>query len=256
MANQLTVEAFIAKQPEYDRKRRYLLPLLRAILPLVCKVDVTGLENIPRSGCTSLMINHISPLDPIVVTAAIPFRYVISLSKAENFENPLFRFLLNQWGGYPINRGEIDRKALVQTIELMKSGQLVLMAPEGTRHPEGLAEAKDGLAYVATKADAVIVPTAIAGAQDWKQRLKRFRRAYARIHFGRPFKFKTDGRTRIPREELNAMITEAMYQLALAIPEEFAQFRGVYADVENATTNHLDFIDLTSVTPETAPTIP
>ena len=242
MTNDITVEEFIAKQPEYDKNRRILYPILRSIVPLFCKVEVTGLENIPRDGQTCIMINHISNLDPIAVTYAVPFRYVISLSKRENFSLPLLGWLFKQWGTYPINRGSIDRKALTQTIELMKSGQLVLMAPEGTRHPEGLAEAKDGLAYIASKTDVVIVPTAICGAQDWLTRIKRFRRAYVRLHFGKPFKFKTAGRKRIPREELGLMIQEAMYQLSLTIPEEYEAFRGVYSDIENATTEHIEFV--------------
>ena len=241
-ASNMTVEEFIAKQPEYDKNRRILHPLLRALLPIFCKVEVTGLDNVPESGRTCVMINHISYLDPIVITHAITSRYVISLSKAENFNVPVVSWLLNKWGGYPINRGAYDRKALTQTIELMKSGQLVLMAPEGTRHPEGLAPAKDGLAYVASKADAVIVPTAICGAHDWKSRLKRFRRAYVRINFGKPFRLKTEGRKRIPREELGIMIQEAMYQLALAVPDNFAHLRGAYSDIENATTNHIEFV--------------
>lgn len=242
MTDDMTIAEFIAMQPEYDKKRRILYPLLRAVVNSFCKVEITGLENIPREGQTCLMINHISNLDPIAVTYAVPFRYVISLSKRENFSLPLLGWLFKQWGTYPINRGEIDRKALMQTIELMKSGQLVLMAPEGTRHPEGLAEAKDGLAFIASKTDVVIVPTAICGAQDWLTRLKRFRRAYVRLHFGKPFKFKTEGRKRIPRDELGRMIQEAMYQLSLTIPEEYAAFRGVYSDVENATTDHIEFV--------------
>lgn len=240
--NSMTVEEFIAKQADYDKNRRILHPMLRTLMPLLCKVEVTGLDNIPREGRTCIMINHISYIDPIVVTHAIPFRYVISLSKAENFEVPVISWLLKKWGGYPINRGSYDRKALTQTIELMKSGQLVLMAPEGTRHPNGLAPAKDGLAYVASKADAAIVPTAICGAQDWRTRLKRFRRGYARIHFGKPFRLKTEGRKRIPRDELGLMIQEAMYQLALSIPDEHAYLRGAYSDIENATTDHIEFV--------------
>jgi len=242
MTNDMTIADFIAMQPEYDKKRRILYPILRAVVNSFCKVEVTGLENIPRDGQTCIMINHISNLDPIAVTYAIPFRYVISLSKQENFKLPLLGWLFKQWGTYPINRGSVDRKALTQTIELMKSGQLVLMAPEGTRHPEGLAEAKDGLAYIASKTDVTIVPTAICGAQDWLTRLKRFRRAYVRLHFGKPFKFRVEGRKRVPREELGLMIQEAMYQLSLTIPNEYAEFRGVYSDIENATTDHIEFV--------------
>lgn len=234
---------YIAAQPKLNRRRKYLHKLLTWLSKPLVRIEATGTENIPSSGSAILMMNHISGLDPIVVTIAVKNRYVISMSKAENLKNPLFRALIDVWGGYYIQRGIVDRKALQNTVELLKSDQLVLIAPEGTRHPEGLAPAKDGLAYLATKADAIVIPATVSGAQDWKSRLKRLQRAYTRVNFGRPFKFKTDGRKRIPRDELQTMMQEAMYQMAVAIPDEYGDFRGVYSDVENATTNLLEFID-------------
>ena len=242
MPDELSIEEYIARQPEYDKRRRILLPVLRAAVPSFCRIEVEGLENVPRQGSASLMINHISYLDPIVVTASIPFRYTISLSKIENFRIPVVGWFLQQWGHFPIHRGDYDRKALMQTIALLQSGQLLLMAPEGTRHAGGLQPGKDGLAYVATKSDAVIVPTAICGAENWKSRMKRLRRAYAKVVFGRAFRFRTDGQTRIPRQALSQMIREAMYQLAATIPDEYAHLRGHYAELENATTDTIDFI--------------
>ncbi|MCY4537209.1 MAG: lysophospholipid acyltransferase family protein [Chloroflexi bacterium] len=242
MPDELSIEEYIARQPEYDKRRRILLPVLRAAVPSFCRIEVEGLENVPRQGSASLMINHISYLDPIVVTASIPFRYTISLSKIENFRIPVVGWFLRQWGHFPIHRGDYDRKALMQTIALLQSGQLLLMAPEGTRHAGGLQPGKDGLAYVATKSDAVIVPTAICGAENWKSRMKRLRRAYAKVVFGRAFRFRTDGQRRIPRQALSQMIREAMYQLAATIPDEYAHLRGHYAELEKSTTDTIDFI--------------
>lgn len=242
MSQEMSIEEYIARQPQYDRARRIMLPLLRAAVPAFCKVDVAGLRNVPRQGRACLMINHVSYLDPIVVTVSIPFRYTISLSKAENFSIPVAGWFLRRWGHYPIHRGEFDRKALMQTIALLKSEQLVLMAPEGTRHPEGMQKAKEGLAYVATKADAVIVPAAICGAEDWRRRLKRFRRAYAKVVFGKPFRLRADNRPRIPRAELAEMTAQAMHQLALTIPDEYAYLRGYYRDIEEARSDCLEFV--------------
>lgn len=242
MAAELSIEEYIARQPEYDKRRRILLPMLRALVPGFCRVEVEGLENVPRQGGASLMINHISYLDPIVVTASIPFRYTISLSKIENFRIPVFGWLLRQWGHFPIHRGDYDRKALMQTIALLQSGQVVLMAPEGTRHAGGLQPGKDGLAYVATKSDALIIPTAICGAENWRSRMKRLRRAYAKVIFGKGFRFRSDGRTRIPRPALAQMIREAMFQLAATIPDEYAHLRGHYAEIEKATTDTIEFV--------------
>lgn len=242
LSHELSIEEYIARQPEYDQRRRFLLPMLRAAVPAFCKIEVEGLENVPRQGSASLMINHISYLDPIVVTASIPFRYTISLSKIENFRIPVLGWFLRQWGHFPIHRGDYDRRALMQTIALLQSGQLVLMAPEGTRHAGGLQPGKDGLAYVATKSDAVIVPTAICGAENWKSRMKRLRRAYAKVVFGKGFRFRAESQKRIPRQALSQMIREAMYQLAATIPDEYAHLRGHYAETEKATTDYLDFL--------------
>ena len=242
MPHELSIEEYIERQPDYDRKRRIMHPLLRALVPAFCKVDVAGLHNVPRQGRACLMINHVSYLDPIVVTVCIPFRHTVSLSKAENFSIPVAGWFLRQWGHFPIHRGKYDRKALMQTIELLKSEQLVLMAPEGTRHPEGMQPAKEGLAFVASKADAVIVPAAICGAENWRSRLKGFRRAYAKVVFGKPFRFRAEDRRRIPRAELSEMTSQAMYQLALTMPADYAYLRGHYSDVENARADRLEFI--------------
>ena len=141
MPQELSIEEYIARQPEYERARRIMHPLLRAVVPTFCKVDAAGLENVPRQGRTCLMINHVSYLDPIVVTVSIPFRHTVSLSKVENFSLPLAGWCLRQWGHYPIHRGEYDRRALMQTIALLKSGQLVLMGAGGhapsRRHAAG-----------------------------------------------------------------------------------------------------------------------
>lgn len=242
MPTDLSIEEYIARQPDYDKRRRMLLPLLRAAVPAFCEVKVEGLENVPRHGSASLMINHTSYLDPIVVTASIPFRYTISLSKIENFRIPVVGWFLRQWGHFPIRRGDYDRKALMQTIALLQSGQLLLMAPEGTRHAGGLQPGKDGLAFVATKSDTIIVPTAICGAEDWKSRMKRLRRAYAKVVFGKGFRFRTAGQKRLPRRVLSQMIDEAMYQLAATIPDDYAHLRGHYAQLEKATADYLEFL--------------
>jgi 1-acyl-sn-glycerol-3-phosphate acyltransferase len=164
------------------------------------------------------------------------------MTKIENARNPLLKPFVDWWGSYTVNRGEVDRKALLNSIELVKSGQLILIAPEGTRQPNGLSEAKDGLAFIATKADAVIIPTGISGAIGWDSKLKRFQRPRINITFGRPFRFKINEQGRIPREELSAMSHEAMYQLALAIKD--TTMRGAYSDVSKATTHYLEFIKI------------
>ncbi|MBI5669106.1 MAG: 1-acyl-sn-glycerol-3-phosphate acyltransferase [Chloroflexi bacterium] len=235
-----SVQDYVARQPRLTWRRRALRGLIQGLgFHVLWKMDITGRENIPDTGPTIIMMNHIALIDPVLVMGAVTNRFVIPMTKIENVRNPIIRPFVLWWGAYSVNRGEIDRKALLNSIELVKSGQLILIAPEGTRQKHGLAEAKEGLAYVATKANAVIVPTGIAGAQTWADDLKRLRRARISVNFGRPFRFKTNGQPRVPREVLASMSHEAMYQLALAIKDP--ALRGVYSDISRMTTDYLEF---------------
>jgi 1-acyl-sn-glycerol-3-phosphate acyltransferase len=235
-------QAYIARQERVAWRRFLLRGFIRTLgFKVLWKVDVTGLENIPDTGPTILMMNHISTIDPVLCMGAVTHRYVIPMTKIENAQHPLIGWLVRWYDAYTVNRGEVDRQALTNSIELLKSGQLILIAPEGTRSPDGLIQPKDGLTYVATKANAVIVPAAVAYAQDWLAKLKHFKQAYAHVHFGKPFRFKTMGRERIPRDELAKMTQEAMYQLALALPDE--NRRGYYSDISRATTDTLEFFE-------------
>ncbi|NDJ61504.1 MAG: 1-acyl-sn-glycerol-3-phosphate acyltransferase [Chloroflexi bacterium] len=240
MTRSHSVEEYVARQPSLAWRRQILRSAIQGALRLLTRLTVTGAERLPDSGPTILMMNHLSLLDPVLCMAAVRNRFVIPMTKIETLRSPFVGPFVIWWGAYTVDRSEIDRKALTNSIELVKSGQLILIAPEGTRQTQ-LSEPKDGLAYVATKADAVIVPTGISGTLNWQRPLFTLQRPPLHVNFGPPFKFKTDGRPRVARDDLHAMSREAMFQLAAAIEDE--SLRGVYSDLSQATTDHLEFID-------------
>lgn len=232
------VRDYIARQPSLGWRRTVFNALLRLLVRVLIDFEVTGVENIPPRGPTILMMNHISAIDPGLCMAAVRTRHVVPMSKIENFRSPVLGPFLWWYGAYKVRRGEVDREALMNSIALLRSGMMILIAPEGTRSPTGLQQPKDGMTYVATKADAVILPAGISGAQHFKHRFPR--RTPVQLHFGRPFRFKTGGRARIPRDELAQMTRESMIQLALAIRDP--ALRGVYRDAV-PTTETLEFVD-------------
>jgi 1-acyl-sn-glycerol-3-phosphate acyltransferase len=243
MSLETSVQEYVAMQPRFAWRRSILRTTARVVFRSFANISYTNTQNVPDTGPGILLMNHISLLDPILCLAAVTNRFVVPMSKIENASHPLIGPLIRMYGAYWVNRGEVDRKALINSIELLKSGTLILIAPEGTRQTNGLNRPKDGLAFVATKADAIIIPAAVSGAQNWEKQLSRFKRPTINVNFGRPFRFKLgdSNRARIPREELSAMTEEAMYQLALALPDE--NLRGLYRDVSQATTEYLEFID-------------
>lgn len=237
-----SIAAFVTQQGKFTWRRRILRALIRQVgFRVLAKVDITGSENIPANGPCILMMNHISLLDPVACLGAVSTRFVVPMTKIENLDVPVLGFLVRWWGAYTVDRDSVDRKALLNSIELVKSGQMILIAPEGTRHPEGLSVPKDGMTYVATKSNAVILPTTISGKVDFRKQWKRLHRAQIRVNFGRPFRFTSDKHARIPRKVLGMMTQEAMYQLAMAQPDP--GLRGHYSDLRKATTDHIEFVN-------------
>lgn len=226
---------------------RYWLPrtiyrdvLARLFLPFIAKIKVQGLENAPATGPTIFMINHIAGVDPLVVMLTVRSRFLIPFSKIENLDIPIAKYLIRLWGVVPVKRGEVDRLALGVSLDLLKHGYGLVVAPEGTRSP-ALQEAKDGITYLSTKANAVIVPVGVEGTREFMSNLKRFRRTPMSLAFGKPFRLRARdaSKNRIPREEMAQMTREAMYQLASLLPEAR---RGIYADLSQATTDTLEFV--------------
>ncbi|MBL8146553.1 MAG: 1-acyl-sn-glycerol-3-phosphate acyltransferase [Anaerolineae bacterium] len=236
-----SVQAFVARQPGLAWRRRWLCAFIRFWMRILGRMTITGMEHVPPSGPTLIIMNHATYLDPVVVMGAMNERFVVPMSKAENTRSPIVGPFIWWYGAYTVNRGVVDRQALMTSIELIKAGQMIAISPEGTRHPEGLSRPKDGVVYVASKSDAVMVPVAVSGLQNWQKTIPTLRRPKVQVNFGQPFRLKLDGRTRIPRDELSAMSEELMYQLSRAVADP--ALRGEYADLSKTTTELIEFVD-------------
>ncbi len=223
----------------FEFRRQILRFLMRTFaFKLLAKLDhVEGLENIPASGPAILMINHIAFIDPIVVMHAVP-RNIVPLAKIEVYNYPLIGIIPRLWGVIPVRREEFDRHAIQQVMEVLRAGEIVLVAPEGTRNPV-LQRAKEGIAYLASRTNTPIIPVAIEGTPGFPA--LRFTRPWrgpgATLHFGPPFHYRAEYR-RAGHAELRKMTDEAMYVLAAMLPDER---RGVYSDLSQASRDTIEW---------------
>lgn len=235
------IHPIVERQERFALRRRILRDgLLRPLgFGLLIKPTVTNRDLIPATGPAIFIMNHIAAIDPFVVAGAVTNRYIVPMSKIENYSNWFVRLIADSWGVFPIRRGEADRQALASTLHLLDQGYATLMAPEGTRSP-AMQEAKDGTTYLATKANAIIVPVGLEGTDRFPGDLKRLRRAPVQVNFGRPFRLKSGDRRRIPRDEMAQMTRETMWQIAALLPE---QRRGFYGDLNHMTTDYLEFLE-------------
>lgn len=196
---------------------------------------VEGVENLPSKGAAIVMINHIAFIDPVLVLGCLP-RNVVPLAKIEVYKIPLWGIFPRLWQVIAVRRGEVDRQALAKSLKVLEAGEVLLMAPEGTRHPT-LQQGKEGIAYLAWRTGCVIVPVAVEGTHGFPTLdLRRWRRPGARVRIGRPFRFKAY-ESRPDRALMRKMTDEAMYVLAGMLPEAM---KGVYSDLSLATRDTIE----------------
>jgi 1-acyl-sn-glycerol-3-phosphate acyltransferase len=147
-----------------------------------------GVENVPTSGAV-LSGNHVSYMDPVLLWCGAP-RPCHFMAKAELWDLKVIGWGLPRLWAFPVKRGESDRTSIATATELLTSGELIGVFPEGTRGVSGspqLEEAHGGAAFLAMRAGVPIVPIAFVGTERVWPKGKRFPRlARVTISYGKP----------------------------------------------------------------------
>jgi len=136
----------------------------RFIFQIFLRLDVKGLENLPKAGERTIIApNHVSLLDGPIMHAILPGHaaFAIDTSMAEKSWVKPFLKVINAVTLDPTK--PLATRALVNTV---KSGQTIVIFPEGRLTVTGgLMKVYDGTAMIADKADAWIVPVRIEGPE-------------------------------------------------------------------------------------------
>ena len=202
--------------------RTYLLGLFNAV----------GVENVPRTGALIICPNHSGTLDPPLVPAFVPRIDTWSMAKEEYFRGGVSAFLFRQYHAFPVKRHSADRNAVKRSFDLLKTGNGLIMYPEGTRVESGvLAAPEPGAGFIAQKAGCPVVPVALVGTRDCLPKGAHWpRRTPVSVTFGKPFVVaskRADG-SKVSHQEASDAI---MVQIAEMLP---AAQRGVFSDLESS----------------------
>lgn len=178
---------------------------------------IFGQEHIPRQGRFILAPNHVSHLDPPLVSSCSPRRPHV-MAKQELFKNPLFSKYIRALGAFPVDRGKADRKAIRHAIKMLESEAPLLIFPEGTRSKTGeLGTAEIGLGMIAHATKAPIVPVYLKGTdQAFSAMNPKFGFVKIEIHYGAPLQLEAEYSGRGDRatiEEIGAKTMQAIADL-------------------------------------------
>lgn len=185
-----------------------LKTLLKLIFLVTLRMRYEGTENIPAEGPLVIASNHVSLLDPPVL-GTCSTRKVHFMAKQELFV-PVLGFIYRTLGAFPVRRGGADRAAIKHGIDILQSGKVLAIFPEGTRSKTGkLGKAEPGALMMASKARAAIVPSCVIGT-DFRRQGRIWPKVTVR--FGKPIYFPEG--VPITKELLGSMTEEMMEHIA------------------------------------------
>lgn len=208
--------------------RWMLRPIFRIIFHVISEVRISGLENIPDDGAYIIAINHISIVEPPFIIAFWPIAPE-AVGAKEIWERRGQSLLAKLYGGIQVHRNEFDRQVIDNMIEVVASGRPLLIAPEGGRsHTPGMRRAYPGVAYIAAKSCAPIVPVGIIGStSNFLRDAVKLKRPVLEMNIGVPIELPAiNGKGAHRRSELQKNSDSIMYKLAELLPPNY---QGVYA---------------------------
>lgn len=165
--------------------------ICRFIFKVFFQLEISGRENIPKSGGFILASNHVSFLDPLAVGAAAS-RKLNYMARHDLFCNPLFGWYLYKLGVFPLKRDTGDIWSLKEAMKRVKNGGGLLLFPEGRRLSIGeqAVKAEAGIGFLADKLDVPVIPVHVRGTENaWPRGVKFPVPAKVSVTFGRHVSF-------------------------------------------------------------------
>ena len=201
------------------------------------RIKVEGaIDDIPKDGPLIIAANHASNFDAIVLGSwLIPRlgRRIHWLGKKELFDWPIVGWAAANGGVHPVDRGTADVEAFRLAKRILDEGQILFVFPEGTRSPDGaLQEARDGVAVLALRTGAPILPVGIGGSNGVWPRGQKLPHpgGHVTVRVGRPFRLADELPPGIDRKAAKALATDLiMRRIAEQLPPGQ---RGVYGGSE------------------------
>lgn len=164
----------VKKASQFNNWRRLFQFLVCKIgymirLKLVYRIEIHGLENIPKDNNYIVCPNHLSTLDPPLMVAVMP-RSVAFMAKKELFDIPFIRWWIDWLGAFSVNRESLGPSTIKTVQEIKNSNWVLGMFPQGTRGVPGeIRGVTKGFAGLAKLTKCNILPVGLVGTHEVKR---------------------------------------------------------------------------------------
>ena len=133
----------------------------------IYRLETKGMENVPHDAPAIVVCNHVSFVDPIVISAAVrrPIRFVMD---HRIFRTPLIGFIFRHMKAIPIAPAKEDavlmEAAFDEVAKALADGDLVGIFPEGRITDTGeLSPFRSGIQRIVERTPVPVVPMALRG---------------------------------------------------------------------------------------------
>lgn len=210
--------------------KRIIRFLMKCIIKLICRIRVTGYEEIEKIGDKPCIVasNHIGRLDGFLAYIMVGRNDIIFTMAKKYKTHPFFHWIVGVLDGIWVDQYGNDIGAFREVRKQLKKGGILFIAPEGTRsRTASLGPGKMGAAYLASIHCIPVFPVAITGSEDGAvfSILRTLKRARVNITVGKPFLLKPLESTE-RHETLERYTEEIMCRIAALLPP---RYRGYYS---------------------------
>ena len=188
-----------------------IFAVMRLLMRVLGRIRASGEANVPRRGGVLYCPNHLSDCDPVAIFVTAPRRCWM-VGKSEIFEIPVLGRFFSHFQAFPIKRDSPDRAALRKAENLLKSGEALLLFPEGRLSEDGvLQRLQPGAALLSVRTGAPIIPIGLRHTDQivpYGSLTPRYSPASVTVTYGPPI--SPQAFAALPRGEAIAAITQKL----------------------------------------------
>ena len=197
-------------------------------------ITIRGMENISNVKRPVIFLcNHLSNSDGLILNSVLENEDLTFIAGVKLSENPVTNLGINMIKTIPIKPNCADKDAISKTIKLVKSGNSILIFPEGTRsRSASMIEAKKGILLIAKFTGVPVIPVGIYGTEKLlpiaggNMGGEKFNHADVFVTIGEPIVTPEINEQESRHDYENRILDTIMKEVAALLPEKY---RGVYA---------------------------
>lgn len=173
---------------------------------------------IPSTGAVLVVANHTASIDPLLLSAASPHRLIGFMMARKYYRVPFFARIMRMINCVPVDREGQDLPGMRAALRQLQAGKALGIFPEGTIPAPGRKlEPKLGVAMLALRSDAAVIPAHISGTK-WSDSVAWpfFRRHRARVRYGKPIDlsaYRAGATNRRALREVTELIMARIHEL-------------------------------------------